>query len=91
MAVRFGSRNADVSVRAALQTTMTGTQRKRRLMKQKALSLGLLVILLIGACAPQAVPTVDPLDVQHTAEAAAFTMVAQTRTNPRQTPCSSRH
>ena len=48
-------------------------------MKQKTLSLGLLVILLIGACAPQAAPTMDPLDVQHTAEAAAFTMVAQTQ------------
>jgi hypothetical protein len=48
-------------------------------MKQKALSLGLLLILSMSACAPQAAPTMEPLDVQHTAEAAAFTMVAQTQ------------
>lgn len=48
-------------------------------MKRNALTLGLLSIFLISACAPQAAPTMDPMDVQHTAEAAAFTMVAQTQ------------
>lgn len=47
-------------------------------MKQNALMLGIVLIFLIGACAPQATPTANPADVQHTAEAAAFTMVAQT-------------
>lgn len=48
-------------------------------MKKHVLTLGLLLILLASACAPQAAPTMAPLDVQHTAEAAAFTMVAQTQ------------
>lgn len=47
-------------------------------MKQKAMLLGAVFIFLIGACAPEAAPTANPVDVQHTAEAAAFTMVAQT-------------
>lgn len=36
-------------------------------------------MLLASACAPQATPTVDPADVQQTAQAAAFTMVAETQ------------
>lgn len=48
-------------------------------MKHKITTLGMLFILLLSACAPQAAPTMDPLDVQHTAEAAAFTMVALTQ------------
>lgn len=48
-------------------------------MKQKVLILSVVLILLIGACAPQATPTMNSSDVQHTAEAAAFTMVAQTQ------------
>lgn len=47
-------------------------------MKQNALTVGVVLIFLISACAPQATPTANPVDVQHTAEAAAFTMVAQT-------------
>lgn len=35
--------------------------------------------LIVGACGAPAAPTANPLDVQHTAEAAAFTMVAQTQ------------
>jgi hypothetical protein len=35
-------------------------------------------MLLASACGPRATPTADPLDIQHTAEAAAFTMVAET-------------
>lgn len=48
-------------------------------MKRNALTLGVLLIFILGACAPQAAPTTSSLDVQHTAEAAAFTMVAQTQ------------
>lgn len=47
-------------------------------MKQKVLTLIVLLTLLISACAPAAAPTMAPADVQQTAEAAAFTMVAQT-------------
>src|SRR5512146_3100553 len=56
-------------------------------MKQKALILAVILILLISACAPKSVPTASPVDVQHTAEAAAFTMVAQTQESvPTNTP-----
>ncbi|MCI0549692.1 MAG: hypothetical protein L0287_01920 [Anaerolineae bacterium] len=48
-------------------------------MKQNALIIGVVLSLLISACGAQATPTVNPVDVQHTAEAAAFTMVAQTQ------------
>jgi hypothetical protein len=41
--------------------------------------IGVVLILLVSACAPQATPTANPVDVQHTAEAAALTMVAQTQ------------
>ena len=47
-------------------------------MKQKALTLGVILVFLISACAPQATPTVNSADVQHTAEAVAFTVVALT-------------
>lgn len=43
------------------------------------LTATVLLTLIIGACAPQAVPTINPVDVQNTAVAAAFTMVAQTQ------------
>ena len=48
-------------------------------MKRNVLIIGVVLILLVSACAPQAAPTANPLDVQHTAEAGAFTMVAQTQ------------
>lgn len=35
--------------------------------------------VVVSACGAQPVPTINPADVQHTAEAAAFTMVAQTQ------------
>jgi hypothetical protein len=38
-----------------------------------------LLAIFISACGAQQVPTVSSADVQHTAEAAAFTMVAQTQ------------
>lgn len=38
-----------------------------------------IIALLMAACAPQAVPTINPVDVQNTAMAAAFTMVAETQ------------
>jgi len=40
--------------------------------------IGVVFILLLGACAPQGTPTANPVDIQHTAEAAALTMVAET-------------
>jgi hypothetical protein len=42
-------------------------------------SLILVLAVTISACGAQQVPTVSAADVQHTAEAAAFTMVAQTQ------------
>jgi hypothetical protein len=48
-------------------------------MTRNVLIIGVIVILLVSACAPQAAPTANPVDVQHTAEAGAFTMVAQTQ------------
>jgi hypothetical protein len=48
-------------------------------MKRNVLIIGAILILLASACAPQAAPTANPVDVQHTAEAGAFTMVAQTQ------------
>lgn len=47
-------------------------------MIRNALVLGVVLSLAAGACTPQATATVNPLDIQHTAEAAAFTIVAQT-------------
>ena len=47
-------------------------------MKRSALILGVILSLAASACAPQATSTVNPLGIQYTAEAAAFTMVAQT-------------
>ena len=56
-------------------------------MKRTIPIIGVLFMLLASACAPQAAPTVAPLDIQHTAEAAAFTMVAETqRAAPTATP-----
>jgi hypothetical protein len=48
-------------------------------MKRNVLIIGAVLILLVSACAPQAAPTANPVDVQHTAEAGAFTMVAETQ------------
>lgn len=48
-------------------------------MKRNVLTVGVLFLLLAGACAPQATPTANPADVQATAQAAAFTMVAETQ------------
>src|SRR5512144_2567140 len=42
-------------------------------------ALILILALTTTACGAQPVPTVNAADVQHTAEAAAFTMVAQTQ------------
>ncbi len=43
------------------------------------LSILFLIALITSACAPQAAPTMNAADVQSTAVAAAFTMVAQTQ------------
>lgn len=48
-------------------------------MKRNLFIIGVVMILLLSACGPQATPTMNPLDIQHTAEAAAFTVVAQTQ------------
>jgi hypothetical protein len=48
-------------------------------MKNKVMAFAVTAMLVLSACAPQATPTANPQDVQHTAEAAAFTMVAQTQ------------
>ncbi|HSL43635.1 MAG TPA: hypothetical protein VK897_09400 [Anaerolineales bacterium] len=48
-------------------------------MKRNVLIIGAVFILLASACAPQATPTTNPADVQGTAQAAAFTMVAETQ------------
>jgi hypothetical protein len=45
----------------------------------KTLSTLFLIALIVGACAPKAAPTMTAADVQSTAVAAAFTMVAQTQ------------
>jgi len=47
-------------------------------MERNALVVAVVFMLLVGACAPQAAPTANAVDIQHTAEAAAFTVVAQT-------------
>jgi hypothetical protein len=48
-------------------------------MKRNLSIIGVLFILLANACAPQATPTANPADIQNTAQAAAFTMVAETQ------------
>jgi hypothetical protein len=54
--------------------------RKQSPMKRNLLIVGAVFILLATSCSPQAaVPTMNPQDIQHTAEAAAFTVVAQTQ------------
>jgi hypothetical protein len=45
----------------------------------KFLSIIFLIAMIAGACAPQAAPTMNAVDVQSTAVAAAFTMIAQTQ------------
>lgn len=48
-------------------------------MKRNVLLFGGVLILLASACAPQGTPTLNPVDVQQTAQAAAFTIVAETQ------------
>jgi len=48
-------------------------------MNRNILLIGVVFMLLVSACAPQATPTAAPVDIQHTAEAAALTMVAETQ------------
>jgi len=48
-------------------------------MNQNVPLIGVIFMLLVSACAPQGTPTANPVDIQHTAEAAALTMVAQTQ------------
>ncbi len=48
-------------------------------MLKKTLPILLALAVLLTACAPQAAPTMSPADVQNTAVAAAWTMVAATQ------------
>jgi hypothetical protein len=48
-------------------------------MNRNILLIGAVFMLLVSACAPQATPTAAPVDIQHTAEVAALTMVAETQ------------
>ena len=48
-------------------------------MKRNVLVISTVLILLAGACAPKGTPTVNPADIAGTAQAAAFTLVAQTQ------------
>lgn len=48
-------------------------------MKRNLPIIGVVFILLASACGPQAAPTANPVDIQNTAQAAAFTMVAETQ------------
>src|SRR5574341_574014 len=48
-------------------------------MKRGALIIGVVLSLVASACAPRTTPILNPSDMQHTAEAAAFTMIAQTK------------
>jgi hypothetical protein len=49
-------------------------------MKQfKILQILFVLVIIVSACAPQAAPTMNSADVQSTAVAAAFTMVAETQ------------
>jgi len=58
-------------------------------MKRNALLIGVVLSVLASACAPQGTPTISPVDVQNTAVAAAFTMVAETQLAiPTATPLS---
>lgn len=48
-------------------------------MNRTVLLMGMVFILLVSACAPQGTPTANPVDIQHTAEVAALTIVAETQ------------
>lgn len=48
-------------------------------MKRNVLIVAVLFVLLVSACGSQATPTANAGDVQATAQAAAFTMVAETQ------------
>ena len=56
-------------------------------MKRNIFAVSVVLILLVSACAPKAAPTVNPVDIQNTAQAAAYTMAAQTiQAMPTNTP-----
>ena len=48
-------------------------------MKRNVFVICVVFLLFASACAPQSAPTANPVDVQNTAQAAAFTMVAATQ------------
>src|SRR5215213_9276453 len=74
------SRSLFIRIGLLLSSSSTSHQsRVNEYMKRNILIIGVVFILLASACAPQGTPTADPVDVQHTAEAAALTMVAETQ------------
>ncbi len=48
-------------------------------MIQKALTLSIVLLVILSSCTAQATPTTNPVDTQHTAEAMASTIIAQTQ------------
>ena len=58
---------------------MTELNKWRKKMLNKILPILIMFLVLLTACAPQAVPTMSAADVQGTAVAAAWTMVASTQ------------
>jgi len=50
-------------------------------MIRKTLIIGMIISLMTCACTSQQTPTTSSLDIQQTAEAAAFTMIAQTQSS----------
>ena len=48
-------------------------------MKRETLSYMMLLALIVSACGAQPTPTADPVDIQGTAAAAAFTLLAETQ------------
>ena len=48
-------------------------------MKRNIFAIGAMLMLLVSACAPQSTPTANSADIAGTAQAAAFTIVAQTQ------------
>src|SRR5215207_11529720 len=70
-----------------LSKLLTNRRQSQHMKQFKFPSLVAAIALIISACAPEAVPTINAADVQSTAMAAAFTMVAQTQAAiPTETP-----
>lgn len=63
------------------------TQAAEMMLMKRLKIVTTIIVILITACAPQATPTINPVDVQNTAIAGAFTLVAETQAAiPTETP-----